>query len=152
MVSGEERVGERQKRREIVRMGEEDSSLHLEPKNESGKSCCCPPLFRLWQWRAGVKPICPSSLIWGGRKPGDSLLIKMLRSRRTLGSKVLNLGHLEESSNLYWGQIFIERQMRIFHFRSPFRPSLVRLYKRHHRGESEGIFEWVLLLAKEVLA
>jgi hypothetical protein len=27
--------------------GEEDSSLHLGPESEPGKSCCCPPLFRL---------------------------------------------------------------------------------------------------------
>jgi hypothetical protein len=34
--------------------------------------------------------------------------------------------------------------MRFFGVRLPFRPSLVRLYKRNPRGESEGIFEWVL--------
>jgi hypothetical protein len=37
--------------------------------------------------------------------------------------------------------------MRIFGFKSPFRPGLVRLYKRHPRGESEGILEWVLRMA-----
>jgi hypothetical protein len=31
-----------------------------------------------------------------------------------------------------------------FGFRSPFRPSLVSLYKRHPRGESEEIFVWLL--------
>jgi hypothetical protein len=38
--------------------------------------------------------------------------------------------------------------MRFSHFRLPFRPSLVRLYKRHPRGESEEIFDWVLLMAQ----
>jgi hypothetical protein len=38
--------------------------------------------------------------------------------------------------------------MRIFGFRSPFSFSLVRLYKIHPRSESEGIFEWVLPMAK----
>jgi hypothetical protein len=38
--------------------------------------------------------------------------------------------------------------MRIFGFGSPFRPSLVRLYKRHPRHESEEIFEWVLSMAE----
>jgi hypothetical protein len=37
--------------------------------------------------------------------------------------------------------------MRCFGFRLPFRPSLVRLYKRP-RGESEKIFEWVLPMAE----
>jgi hypothetical protein len=27
--------------------GEEDSSLYLGPESETGKSCCCVPLFRL---------------------------------------------------------------------------------------------------------
>jgi hypothetical protein len=82
-------------------MEEEDSSLHLGPESEPGKSCCCPLLFRLWEWRAGTKPTLPSSLIWARRKPGDSLFhlpfltIKLLRSQRTLGLKILNLGHLE---------------------------------------------------------
>jgi hypothetical protein len=38
--------------------------------------------------------------------------------------------------------------MRIFGFRLPFRPNLVRMYKRQSRGESGKIFEWVLPVAK----
>jgi hypothetical protein len=50
-----------------------------------------------------------------------------------LGLKVLN---------------FCRKTDEVFGFRLPFRPSLVRLCKRYHRGESEGILEWVLPLAK----
>jgi hypothetical protein len=35
------------KRRETAEQKEEDSSLHSGPETEPGKSCCCPPLFRL---------------------------------------------------------------------------------------------------------
>jgi hypothetical protein len=59
-----------------------------------------------------------------------------------LGLKVLNMGHLEELSK------FREKWMRFFGFRLPFRPSLLRLCKTHSRGESEGIFEWALLMAE----
>jgi hypothetical protein len=58
-------------------MGEEDFSFHLGPESEPGKSFCCISLFRLWQWKARVKSIRPSSLkkggvrIWDRRKPGD---------------------------------------------------------------------------------
>jgi hypothetical protein len=76
------------------------------------------------------------------------LTIKLLRSQKILGLKVLNLCYLEELSNLFWDQIFVEKWMRFFGFRLPFRPSLVRLCKRHPRGESEGIFEWVLPFSK----
>jgi hypothetical protein len=37
--------------------------------------------------------------------------------------------------------------MRFFCFKSPFRPTFVRLYRRHPRDESEGILEWVLPVA-----
>jgi hypothetical protein len=69
-----------------------------------------------------------------------------LRSLRTLELKILSLGHLEELTNLYC-QIFVEKLMMFFGFRLPFRPSLVRLCRRHPRGESEGIFKWVLPMA-----
>jgi hypothetical protein len=41
-----ERVKEQQKKERVER-AEEDSSLHLGPESEPGKSCCCPLLFRL---------------------------------------------------------------------------------------------------------
>jgi hypothetical protein len=53
---------------------------------------------------------------------------------------VPNLGHFEELSNLYCGQICVEKQMRYVCFKL-FRPNFVRLLRRHLRGESEGILE-----------
>jgi hypothetical protein len=75
-------------------------------------------------------------------------MIKLSRSCKTLRSKVPNLGHLEELSNLNWDQISIENWMRFFYFKSPFRLSLISLCKRHPRCESNGIFKWVLPIAE----
>jgi hypothetical protein len=60
---------------------------------------------------------------------------------------VPNSGHFEELTNLYCGQICVEKWMRFVCFKSPFRPNFVRLCRRHPRDESEGILEWVLLMA-----
>jgi hypothetical protein len=58
-------------------------------------------------------------------------------------------GHFEEElSNLYCGQICVEKWMRILSFESPFKPNFVRLCRRHPRGESEEILEWVLPMAR----
>jgi hypothetical protein len=37
--------------------------------------------------------------------------------------------------------------MDVVYFKSPFTPNFVRLCRRHPRGESEGILEWVLAMA-----
>jgi hypothetical protein len=58
----------------------------------------------------------------------------LLRSRRILGSKVPNLGHFEELSNLYRGQICVEKRMRFVCFKLLFRTNFVRLCRRHPKG------------------
>jgi hypothetical protein len=37
--------------------------------------------------------------------------------------------------------------MSFFGFKVPLKPNLIKLYKRHPRGESEEMFEWVLPMA-----
>jgi hypothetical protein len=58
-----ERVGEQQKKGERQQGWGGRLSFYSGPDSEPGKSCCCPLLSRLSQWRAGVKPTC-SCWVW----------------------------------------------------------------------------------------
>jgi hypothetical protein len=44
---------------------------------------------------------------------------------KILGSKVPNLGHFEELSNLYCGQICVGKSLRFGYFKLPFMPNFV---------------------------
>jgi hypothetical protein len=76
------------------------------------------------------------------------LTIKVPRSWRILVSNLPNLGHFEKLFNLYCGQICVEKWMRFICFKLTFRPNFMRLCRRHPSGVSEGIIEWVLLMAR----
>jgi hypothetical protein len=67
------------------------------------------------------------------------LTIKLSRSQRILGLKVPNSGHFEELSDLYCGQICVEKRMRFVCFKSPFGPNSVRLCRRHPRESQREI-------------
>jgi hypothetical protein len=72
----------------------------------------------------------------------------MVRISKNTGIKSNNLVHFEELCNLYCGKIFMEKWMRFACFKLSFRHNFVRLCRRHSRGESEGILEWVLCMAR----
>jgi hypothetical protein len=72
---------------------------------------------------------------------------KVVKVLEDIGIKNFKYGPFREI-NLYRGQIFVEKWMRFFGFRSPIWPSLLKLCEKCPRGEIEGIFLWVLPMAE----